>query len=79
MVADTVGMHSADRVALFLLTSPLKLDCRHRSGKGTGGLSARETQIWLCAVSKSFNIDYFTMSKTTTSSDSAAASIKVVS
>lgn len=36
----------------------------NRSGHGTGGLSARETKIWLCALSKAFNIDYFTISKT---------------
>lgn len=35
------------------------------NGNGTGGLKkATGTKIWLCAESKSFNIDYFTISKT---------------
>lgn len=29
--------------------------------KGDGGLLAGETQIWLCAESREFNLDYFTM------------------
>ncbi|CAM9403106.1 unnamed protein product, partial [Laminaria digitata] len=36
------------------------------SGKGTGGLRAKLTHIWLCAESKSFNIDSFSMSKAST-------------
>ncbi|CAM9118842.1 unnamed protein product, partial [Laminaria digitata] len=39
------------------------------NGNGTGGLRAQETKIWLCIESKSFNIDYFTMSKTATAFD----------
>lgn len=47
-----------------MLASSFRVNCRHRNGNGTGGLSARETVIWLCVESKSFNIDYFTISKT---------------
>lgn len=42
-------------------------DCRHRNGNGNGGIKkASDAIIWLCIESKSFNIDYFTMSKTST-------------
>lgn len=47
-----------------MLTLSLHVHCQNRNGNGTGGLSARETVVWLCVESKSFNIDYFTISKT---------------
>eukprot|EP00904_Undaria_pinnatifida_P001041 jgi/Undpi1/10938/HiC_scaffold_3.g01464.m1 len=36
------------------------------TGTGSGGLPAGSAQIWLCAVSTSFEIDYFTMMKSAT-------------
>lgn len=35
-----------------------------RSGKGNGGLAAGSATIWLCVVTETFNLDYFTMSTT---------------
>lgn len=49
-----------------LPTSSLDRPYRHRSGKGNGGLPAGPATIWLCAESRAFALDYFTMTEVVT-------------
>lgn len=41
--------------------SVLLLHYNYSSGNGNGGLRAGISQIWLCTISTSFDIDYFGM------------------
>lgn len=44
-----------------MTASASHLERRHRSGGGNGGLPVGISQIWLCMVSTSFELDYFFM------------------
>lgn len=77
---ETTGRSPAGVYHCSLTFSSASALCRYalkrlRSGNGTGGLSVGRATIWLCVVSRNFNLDSFTMAAAPTSPPSPSPEV----